>query len=81
MTIGIRLAISLMPHTHNHSSKTKNTPLGVLFGARFIYLLVGTEYILILSISISCKNFHIWSHLRDLNPGPLPYHGSALPLS
>ena len=23
----------------------------------------------------------IWSHDWDLNPGPLPYHGSALPLS
>ena len=22
-----------------------------------------------------------WSHDWDLNPGPLPYHGSALPLS
>ncbi len=22
-----------------------------------------------------------WSHPRDLNPRPLPYHGSALPLS
>jgi hypothetical protein len=24
---------------------------------------------------------HVWSHDWDLNPGPLPYHGSALPLS
>ena len=23
----------------------------------------------------------LWSHDWDLNPGPLPYHGSALPLS
>ena len=23
----------------------------------------------------------LWSHLRDLNPGPPPYHGDALPLS
>lgn len=26
-------------------------------------------------------SIYIWSHDWDLNPGPLPYHGSALPLS
>ena len=29
----------------------------------------------------SWSNLLIWSHDWDLNPGPLPYHGSALPLS
>jgi hypothetical protein len=30
----------------------------------------------------TCDNSYIlWSRDRDLNPGPLPYHGSALPLS
>ena len=27
------------------------------------------------------RQFCFWSHDWDLNPGPLPYHGSALPLS
>jgi hypothetical protein len=27
------------------------------------------------------QDFRFWSRDRDLNPGPLPYHGSALPLS
>jgi len=36
----------------------KNTPLGVLFGARFVHLLVGTNHSVKLLITLSCKNFH-----------------------
>ena len=30
-------------------------------------------------IAMLIKITKIWSHDRDLNPRPLPYHGSALP--
>lgn len=37
-------------------------------------------WIRITPVSLSGLVF-LWSLLRGLNPGPLPYHGSALPLS